>query len=464
MGVFNALVSGSFLPWRRASKETDYETVLSALDRDIVDVQTRLAQIRRRMRRASVGLTIQAFLLWAIYTALCWFFGLLTLSSPSSSSSSPGASSKMLLVWTPVLASPLLIISTRRIVKWWYKRIGAAEEKHLIDLKRRKRDKIDEIKRATRYDHLRMLLDKYDDAGARAGSPSDAGATTPGKKKDKKGQVQMQMQTQAQATGTPAGSAVGNKGGAAAAALQTPQRGGVSSIPPLNTPEGQALQAQRMALMRSQGSGGGGGGGVGGGFVGAVPPPTPMPKTWMDKLADAVLGADPSSLGPEQKYALVCPRCKHHNGLALREEFHELQYICPHCGQFNSRRPSSAPVGSPFAAGGSGLSSNGSRGLLGEEETPTKVKRGAVGGVDGSSRLRMRADADDDDSDDDRPPVATLQDQNKDAPHTSSSLASADSSRDHRLQSLRSRKSTTSTSASASASAGKEPYSMDLDD
>ncbi|PWY96965.1 hypothetical protein BCV70DRAFT_167959 [Testicularia cyperi] len=438
MGVFNALVSGSFLPWRRASKETDYETVLSALDRDIVDVQTRLAQIRRRMRRASVGLTIQAFLLWAIYTVLCWFFGLLTLSSPSSSSSSSGSSSKMLLVWTPVLASPLLIISTRRIVKWWYKRIGAAEEKHLIDLKRRKRDKIDEIKRATRYDHLRMLLDKYDDAGARAGSLSDAGATTPGKKKDKKGQMQMQMQTQAQAqaTGTPAGSAAGNKG--------------------------QALQAQRMALMRSQGSGGGGGGG--GGFVGAVPPSTPMPKTWMDKLADAVLGADPSSLGPEQKYALVCPRCKHHNGLALREEFHELQYICPHCGQFNSRRPSSAPVGSPFAAGGSGLSSNGSRGLLGEEETPTKVKRGAVGGVDGSSRLRIRADADDDDSDDDRPPVATLQDQNKDAPHTSSSLASADSSRDHRLQSLRSRKSTTSTSASASASAGKEPYSMDLDD
>ncbi len=79
MGVFNALVSGSFLPWKRTNRETDYETVLSRLEDEIQDVQSRLTQIRLRERRASVTLTLQAFLLWAIYTFVCWFFGLLTL-------------------------------------------------------------------------------------------------------------------------------------------------------------------------------------------------------------------------------------------------------------------------------------------------------------------------------------------------------------------------------------------------
>ena len=108
-----------------------------------------------------------------------------------------------------------------------------------------------------------------------------------------------------------------------------------------------------MALMRQQGN--------------VIQPPRPfavaaappMPKTWMDKVADAILGADPSATGPEQKYALICARCHAHNGLALKEEFNEVQYVCPHCGHFNSRRPSSAPVGSPFNSNASGAQGGG---------------------------------------------------------------------------------------------------------
>ncbi|SPO28337.1 uncharacterized protein UTRI_04734 [Ustilago trichophora] len=407
MGVFNALVSGTFLPWKRANRETDYETVLSRLESEIQDVQSRLTQIRLRERRASVTLTLQAFLLWAIYTAVCWFFGLLTLRRVHGyEHDATGKKVKMMLVWVPVLGSPVLIISTRRIVRWWYRRIGAAEEKHLIDLKRQKREKVDEIKRATKYDHLRMLLEKYDEGGPKAGGGASDAAATPSKGKP----------------GSKSNSPKGSHQSPAApsSASSTPQQR-LPTGPAPTTPEAQALQAQRMALMRQHGNL-------------PIPRPAPLPiqKTWMDKLADAILGADPSTTGPEQKYALICTRCHAHNGLALKEEFNEVQYVCPHCGHFNSRRPSSAPVSSPF----NNMTATNNRitrpadGALGVE-TPSKPSRTEPG-----SRLKLRADESDEDDDEDRPPVATLQDEKKDTliqdkiDHT-----------DQRIKSLRERKS-----------------------
>lgn len=441
MGVFNALVSGSFLPWKRANRETDYETVLSRLENEIQDVQSRLTQIRLRERRASVTLTLQAFLLWAVYTFVCWFFGLLTLRKVHGYEHDARSKRiKMMVVWVPVLVSPVLIISTRRIVKWWYRRIGAAEEKHLIDLKRQKREKIDEIKRATKYDHLRMLLEKYDEGGPR-GAATDATSTpTKGKPGSKSNSPSSKNASQ-----SPASTASANS---------TPQRpgpGGLGpAVPAPTTPEAQALQAQRMALMRQQG-----------GAAGLVPPlrpavlPVPLQKTWMDKLADAILGADPSATGPEQKYALICARCHAHNGLALKEEFNEVQYICPHCGHFNSRRPSSAPVSSPF---NSSISANnrgarpvgGNESFSGATETPSKPSR-----TDRGSKLKLRADEseDDEEDDEDRPPVATLQDESRDK-NQPVLMEEKEDAREERLKSLRARKSHTNKAADG----------MDVDD
>ncbi|SJX64168.1 uncharacterized protein SRS1_14822 [Sporisorium reilianum f. sp. reilianum] len=442
MGVFNALVSGSFLPWKRGNRETDYETVLSQLEGEIQDVQSRLTQIRIRERRASVTLTLQAFLLWAIYTFVCWFFGLLSLRSARHYDPDAGwKTTKMLGVWVPVVGSPVLIISTRRIVRWWYRRIGAAEEKHLIDLKRQKREKIDEIKRATKYDHLRMLLEKYDETGPKGGLPPSASTPQKGKAGSK--------------AGSPSSKDASSSSPASTSSVtSTPQRPGAApagaAAPAPTTPEAQALQAQRMALMRQQGN--------------VLQPPRPLPaapmlpmqKTWLDKLADAILGADPSATGPEQKYALICARCHAHNGLALKEEFNEVQYICPHCGHFNSRRPSSVPVSSPFnsnTAGAAGirarLSDQGSSPAV--DTTPSKPSRTERG-----SRLKLRADESDGDEDDDRPPVATLQEETQAGAKSGISIDSkAEDAKEERLKSLRSRKS----QANKSADDG-----MDLDD
>ncbi|CDR88726.1 uncharacterized protein SPSC_05558 [Sporisorium scitamineum] len=440
MGVFNALVSGSFLPWKRSNRETDYETVLSQLEGEIQDVQSRLTQIRLRERRASVTLTLQAFLLWAVYTFVCWFFGLLSLRRPRHYDPDAGwKTTRMLGVWVPVVGSPVLIISTRRIVRWWYRRIGAAEDKHLIDLKRQKREKIDEIKRATKYDHLRMLLEKYDEAGPKGGILPAASTPQKGKPGSKAGSPTSKDAS----SSSPASTGSVNS---------TPQRpGAVPAVPAPTTPEAQALQAQRMALMRQQGN--------------VLQPPRSMPaapmlpmqKTWMDKLADAILGADPSATGPEQKYALICARCHAHNGLALKIEFNEVQYICPHCGHFNSRRPSSVPVSSPFNSNTSGAAGIRARvsdqGLSQAVETPSKPSRTERG-----SRLKLRADESDggEDEDEDRPPVATLQEESQARGKQGVSIDSkAEDAKEERLKSLRSRRSHTNKSADDG---------MDLDD
>lgn len=43
-----------------------------------------------------------------------------------------------------------------------------------------------------------------------------------------------------------------------------------------------------------------------------------QPKTFIDKIADALLGGDEQS--PNNKYALICQKCFSHNGLCLKDE------------------------------------------------------------------------------------------------------------------------------------------------
>lgn len=218
------------------------------------------------------------------------------------------------------------IFFARRIVKWWYKRIQGAEgeqlserflsssslltlmslrpglllaEKHLKDLQKQRRDKIDEIKKATKYDNLRKLLDKYDDE-AKSGPASGPQTPVRAQPGNRPGQP---------ASRPPLGSGV--VGGQAVTPLTGPQPKG-----PLAVQTGQ--QQQLPSGMRNANP-----------AVGSIRAPiVPLQRTWLDRMADAVLGADPAGgtlLGPEQKYALICSKCKKHNGLATKEEFNEIR-------------------------------------------------------------------------------------------------------------------------------------------
>ena len=108
-----------------------------------------------------------------------------------------------------------------------------------------------------------------------------------------------------------------------------------------------------------------------------LPPPTPPVKQWYDRLADAVLGEDPSTTTKSDlsKFALVCEGCFAHNGLVEEKKWEDtreshlqsrklfapptpltghvflfflaLEYICPKCSHFNpspnSRRSGITP-------------------------------------------------------------------------------------------------------------------------
>lgn len=356
----------SFLSWFRPwwkSTETDFETVLARLSKDIAAVQTRLTRVHTRQRRATVTLTIYAFVVWALYAAVIWFLdpwgaqqagGGERDEKEEEGSTLSSQQTRWLFGWGPVLAGPIVILSTRRVVSWWYRRIADGEEKHLRSLQRTRRKKVDEIKLATRYDHLKMLLEKYDDT-----NPRNAAAAN-----SKAGQAQMQAQQRQQTQ--PAGGLQGSSGGRQGPVRDVRQfqgkidgrpleRGGsASSSQQVQFPHSQNQPQQPQQVLQQQAKSN-------------APVPTtgsaqapaqqvPYQKTFLDRLADVMLGADPSSTAggasnaAEQRYALICHICFNHNGLCHRDQWDEVQYICPRCGTFNTNRPSTVPVSSPWAS------------------------------------------------------------------------------------------------------------------
>jgi Predicted integral membrane zinc-ribbon metal-binding protein len=62
------------------------------------------------------------------------------------------------------------------------------------------------------------------------------------------------------------------------------------------------------------------------------------PRSWMDRLVDALLGEETSA-----RYALVCRSCHTHNGLARPEEIGTLQFKCVSCGYLNIPGTSYSP-------------------------------------------------------------------------------------------------------------------------
>ncbi|KAI6176664.1 Endoplasmic reticulum junction formation protein lunapark [Aphelenchoides bicaudatus] len=58
-------------------------------------------------------------------------------------------------------------------------------------------------------------------------------------------------------------------------------------------------------------------------------------RTPIDKIIDYIIGD-----GPSNRFALICNQCRTHNGMALKEEFSGISFICFNCGLFNPARES----------------------------------------------------------------------------------------------------------------------------
>ncbi|KAI0266251.1 hypothetical protein BC834DRAFT_876236 [Gloeopeniophorella convolvens] len=270
-----------FLGWFRKKEPEDFGQVLAALARDIQKRETRLNEIRLRERRATLLVTLYTFAGWGVYVAL-WYAKLLPQMSKHRANSQVEKAIKGL----PAIVGPIIILFTRRIVQFWYNRKGNAEEKSLEELKIERRNKVEEYKKKTNYYETRDLLERYEDGPAKTPARPGNGLSP---------RIQPQVPL-------------------------TPQQRQLAAPPntPANprTPISPGLQRQLAATPLQP-----------------LPPPR---KLWYDKLADALLGDDESSVNPAaSRYALICQKCFTHNGLAKEDMWEDAQYVCPKCGHFN---------------------------------------------------------------------------------------------------------------------------------
>ncbi|KAF5322779.1 hypothetical protein D9619_000069 [Psilocybe cf. subviscida] len=266
--------------------EEDYETVLSNLADEVQKRQIHLSEIRLRERRATLQITLYTLAGWVAYVSL-WYLNVLPHFKHGVSFG--GINVERMTKSVPVVIGPIIILFIRRIVQIWYMRKGNAEEKALKELLKKQRDKVEEIKKKTNYNHTRDLIQKYDEA-----SPSATplrprfGPVPPGGL----------QQTPVQRRPVPVNGAP---------IMQTPGPG-VSSA---------ALQIH---------------------LTSAATPSKPLPpprKGVIDRLADALLGEDELPAPPSSRYALICEKCFTHNGLVRESMWEDAQYTCPKCGHFN---------------------------------------------------------------------------------------------------------------------------------
>ncbi|OBZ67734.1 Protein lunapark [Grifola frondosa] len=151
---------GLFSRWFRKNQPEDYEELLATLALDIQKRQTRLSEIRLRERRSTLLFSVYALALWLAYTSL-WYTNLL----PKLTSHSRNSNFERTAEAVPVFVGPIVILFIRRIVQIWYTRIGDGEEKALVKVRNRQREKVEEFKAKTNYYLARNLIERYEDAG-----------------------------------------------------------------------------------------------------------------------------------------------------------------------------------------------------------------------------------------------------------------------------------------------------------
>lgn len=304
---------GLFSNWFSKGGSDDYEQILASLELDIQKRQTRLSEIRLRERRTTLKVTLYTLAFWVVYVSL-WYTQVL----PALSGHRPNTAFEKFVKGVPVLIGPILILFARRIAQIWYTRIGNAEEKTLVTLRKQQREKIEEIKKKTNYYTTRNLLDRYDESSSSPGTPPQRRQALP--------QTPIQVPQ-----------------------LQSDQKQGQAN--PQNAPPPLTSQTPFAPMP--------------------VTPQPPPRKQWYDKLADAILGDDDVTGSPSSRYALICQKCFAHNGLVKESVWQDTQYVCPKCGHFNPsarsiQQGATSVAPSPISA----VNSRGPSGINGFPNSP----------------------------------------------------------------------------------------------
>ncbi|KAI9599202.1 hypothetical protein BDF19DRAFT_419498 [Syncephalis fuscata] len=292
----------------RRGDDSDFERILSDLDEQIRTAELRLSDIKMREKRATVMFLVYSILFYLLYVAA--YYTYLRQSNDTME--------LWLVKVLPLVCMPLIIYSVNYIVTLWYRRKKTNEVEHLDNLKAKQKLKVEELKKKTAYYATRNLLERYDPSTR---GPPNPTLLTP----DQKQRAQHGApfgNSRAMTTGRIQGQGGVRQRGKVAPGNGTPND---ATLPagPINDPV-SPFEANQSNIRNMDTPG----------TTFAYSPVTPQPRTWVDRVVDAIVGEE----GPTSKYALICESCHTHNGLVLPEELEDIQYFCPKCNYYNASR------------------------------------------------------------------------------------------------------------------------------
>lgn len=217
--------------------------------------------------------------------------------------------SMMILVSTPIGSYGLIYL-----IDLLLKYLISKRESLLETLKEKRGKKIDELKKITNYTRTHELLDKYGDEkpkelakppikqpvlppAARSAPPTNPLINVPA------------SPTNPSNTPTP---------NAPTPNAPTPNTPSSSNRDGPNTPNpSEGLNTETAPVK-------------------PVSSPAPQSRTLQDRILDYIIGSE-NNESIENRFALICSKCYHHNGLAPPGSSNpqEIIYICPYCGLIN---------------------------------------------------------------------------------------------------------------------------------
>ncbi|KAK9453062.1 hypothetical protein V1511DRAFT_506422 [Dipodascopsis uninucleata] len=264
---------------KRTSSPSSYERVLDKLSAKIRKSELRVLSLRSSQRRLKGLIVLYTSIAYIVF--LVYVLLLRKFRDPFTA--------------VYVVVGPIVIYMIRRCVGFFYGQLLKREESRLQTLKADQRNKIEELKSNTKYYSTKSLLDRYE---------SDL--------KDVK-------DLKKSSTGSQRNSP-----------KKTSNRDfDISNVPSLPPPQADtsASDGSPQNLQSAM-------------FSATEPfTMTPVETHWYDRLLDVIIGEDERS--PRNRYALICPNCFSHNGLAPPgQSADSVKYVCPVCGHLNPEHAS----------------------------------------------------------------------------------------------------------------------------
>ncbi|PAV78638.1 hypothetical protein WR25_12810 [Diploscapter pachys] len=242
-----------------------------------------------------------------------------------------------------VVGFVLLMFLRKAIIRFYDWRLQR-KKINLEDALKKKRDLLESVKETEKYKVAQELIEKYGDDDISSESELLEAFSSPERRHSlAAARVTEQQQKQKDSGQKHKGNAGaglntrGDLGGQRRTPSPIEQLGGNPNMTPRPAPTGNLKPTTTPSFVRPNSQF------PPGSAIQNRPPfgqnPHPVrpfqrpPQGVMEKLVDIFFGD-----GPGNRLALICSNCHFHNGMALKEEYDSLSYVCYQCGFYNESK------------------------------------------------------------------------------------------------------------------------------